>query len=119
MTRSPGPLPPDTSKMVEKLGPEAAYHPEMRDKTIAYTAAEESLVAKLENVRRLKQQAYAEPTAQQLPVAPKIPPPEDPTRDTLMAVTGSKKSTRKADTTAEEFEEQTSWSEVSSPSPST
>ena len=64
MTRSPGPLPPDTSKMVEKLGPEAAYHPEMRDKTIAYTAAEESLVAKLENVRRLKQQAYAEPTAQ-------------------------------------------------------
>ena len=59
MTRSPGPLPADTSKEVGELGPEAAYHPEMTDKTIAYSAAESSLMERLDHVRRLKDQTNA------------------------------------------------------------
>ena len=100
MTRSPGPLPQDASKMVEKLGPEAAHHPEMRDKTIAYTAAEDSLVMKLENVRRLKSQAYASGQPQQLPVRPKMPQAEGAPSDQTMAGTEPKKTLRRSEQTA-------------------
>lgn len=117
MTRSPGPLPADTSKKVTELGTEAAYHPEMRDKTIAYSAAESSLLDRLDHVRRLKGQAYAD-QGQQLPVAPKIENPGMVANEQVMSLTGPKKAPKRVEETAEELEErqsQQSWSLPTTP----
>lgn len=116
LTRSPGPLPQDAAAQVEALGSAAPHNPNMRDKTIAYTGAENSLLKKLDHVRKLKEGAYA---STQLPVAPKINQ-QSPNMEE-MAQTGAKKAARGADQTSEELEAAVgpgshhSWSPVSTP----
>ena len=117
--RAPGPLPVDTKKVVEKLGPAAPYNKELKDPAIGLEGAEQSLLSRLEVIQARKKAAGYSTTSTVTPQEHSgntTPSPASPTGADPEHLPGhASRKTRKADESAEQLEDH--WSQISPGSP--